>query len=73
MVFQKYNLFPKTIWRNVVFSLRVSGRNNKALLMRLGSVVCGVRFWDEVKDRLHECPWRLAVDAAPVHCASHSQ
>ena len=32
MVFQKYNPFPKSIYENVVFSLRVSGRNKKSLL-----------------------------------------
>ena len=29
MVFQKYNPFPKSIYENVVFSLRVAGRSNK--------------------------------------------
>ena len=55
MVFQKYNPFPKTIYENVVFSLRVSGRNNKALLDE--TVERSLRrsaLWDEVKDRLHE-------------------
>ncbi|MEG2249079.1 MAG: ATP-binding cassette domain-containing protein, partial [Akkermansia sp.] len=28
MVFQKYNPFPKSIYENVVFALRVAGRNN---------------------------------------------
>nr|MCU0749188.1 ATP-binding cassette domain-containing protein [Akkermansiaceae bacterium] len=31
MVFQKYNPFAKSIYENVVFSLRVAGRSNKAL------------------------------------------
>jgi len=55
MVFQKSNPFPKSIYENVVYGLRISGiRQRQALdeaaersLMRAG-------LWDEVKDRLHE-------------------
>jgi phosphate transport system ATP-binding protein len=55
MVFQKSNPFPKSIYENVVYSLRVSGRNRKSELDR---VVCeslqGAALWDEVKDRLND-------------------
>jgi len=55
MVFQKSNPFPKTIYENVVYSLRIAGRNSKS---ELDTVVekslRGAALWDEVKDRLHE-------------------
>jgi phosphate transport system ATP-binding protein len=54
MVFQKYNPFPKTIYENVVFSLRVAGRNNKAELDEtVERSLKKAALWDEVKDRLH--------------------
>jgi phosphate transport system ATP-binding protein len=55
MVFQKSNPFPKSIYENVAYGLRVAGVNSKA---RLDEVVerslRGGALWDEVKDRLHE-------------------
>jgi phosphate transport system ATP-binding protein len=55
MVFQKSNPFPKSIYENVVYGLRIQGESNKA---RLDEVVekslRGAALWDEVKDRLHE-------------------
>ena len=55
MVFQKYNPFAKSIYENVVFSLRVAGRNRKRELDEV--VERSLRasaLWDEVKDRLAE-------------------
>jgi len=54
MVFQKSNPFPMSIYENVVYSLRIDGERNKAVL----NEVCerslrGAALWDEVKDRLH--------------------
>ena len=55
MVFQKYNPFPKSIYENVVFSLRVAGRSNKAELdQTVESSLKKAALWEEVKDRLHE-------------------
>ncbi|MCS6244920.1 MAG: phosphate ABC transporter ATP-binding protein [Opitutus sp.] len=55
MVFQKSNPFPKSIYENVIYGLRIQGETNKA---RLDEVVekslRGAALWDEVKDRLHE-------------------
>jgi phosphate transport system ATP-binding protein len=53
MVFQKSNPFPKSIFDNVVYSLRISGVRNKAILRE----VCerslrDAALWDEVKDNL---------------------
>jgi len=55
MVFQKSNPFPKSIYENVIYSLRIAGQNNKAHLDEV--VERSLRasaLWDEVKDRLHE-------------------
>lgn len=55
MVFQKSNPFPKSIYENITYGLRLQGVKNKA---RLDEVVekslRGAALWDEVKDRLHE-------------------
>lgn len=61
MVFQKYNPFPKTIYENVVFSLRVAGRNHKAELDEVAErSLRGAALWDEVKDKLHESAYGLS-------------
>jgi phosphate transport system ATP-binding protein len=55
MVFQKSNPFPKSIYENVIYSLRVSGRNKKSELDEVvEQSLKGAALWDEVKDRLHE-------------------
>jgi len=55
MVFQKSNPFPKSIYDNITYGLRIQGERNKT---RLDEVVekslRGAALWDEVKDRLHE-------------------
>ena len=61
MVFQKYNPFAKSIYENVVFSLRVAGRNNKAELNEVVErALIGAGLWDEVKDRLHDSAYGLS-------------
>lgn len=55
MVFQKSNPFPKSIYENVVYGLRISGTNNKSLLDEaVERSLRGAALWDEVKDRLHD-------------------
>ena len=55
MVFQKSNPFPKSIFENVAYGLRVAGLNDKTLLLeRAIRSLQGAALWDEVKDRLHE-------------------
>ncbi|HSE42149.1 MAG TPA: phosphate ABC transporter ATP-binding protein PstB [Acidobacteriota bacterium] len=55
MVFQKSNPFPKSIYENVVYSLRVAGQKNKSALDEIvEKSLKGAALWDEVKDRLHE-------------------
>ena len=55
MVFQKPNPFPKTIYENVAYGLRLQGVKNRRLLDEVvEKSLRGAALWDEVKDRLHE-------------------
>jgi phosphate transport system ATP-binding protein len=55
MVFQKSNPFPKSIFENVAYGLRVAGTNDrKVLAERVERSLRNAAIWDEVKDRLHE-------------------
>lgn len=55
MVFQKSNPFPKSIYENVVYSLRVSGQKNKAVLDEVvEKSLRAAALWDEAKDRLQD-------------------
>ena len=61
MVFQKSNPFPKSIYENVVYPLRVAGQNRKAVLDEtVERSLQGAALWDEVKDRLHESALSLS-------------
>src|SRR5579871_4957799 len=54
MVFQRPNPFPKTIFENVAYGLRVQGNNNARELAEIVErSLRGAAIWDEVKDRLH--------------------
>lgn len=55
MVFQKPNPFPKTIFENVAYGLRIQGINNKRILEETVEwALRSAALWDETKDRLHE-------------------
>jgi phosphate transport system ATP-binding protein len=55
MVFQKSNPFPKSIYENVVYGLRIAGIADKATLDEACErSLKGAALWDEVKDRLGE-------------------
>jgi len=55
MVFQKSNPFPKSIYENVIYGLRIAGQNSKALLDEtVERSLKGAALWDEVKDRLNQ-------------------
>jgi phosphate transport system ATP-binding protein len=55
MVFQKSNPFPKTIFENVAYGLRVGGMKDKVeIATRVEKSLKGAALWDEVKDRLDE-------------------
>ncbi|WP_105187915.1 phosphate ABC transporter ATP-binding protein PstB [Pseudoalteromonas sp. T1lg48] len=61
MVFQRPNPFPKSIYENVVYGLRLQGIKDKR---KLDEVVerslRGAALWDEVKDRLHDSAFGLS-------------
>ncbi|HJT16480.1 MAG TPA: phosphate ABC transporter ATP-binding protein PstB [Thermoanaerobaculia bacterium] len=61
MVFQKSNPFPKTIFENVAYGLRIGGTRNKC---ELGDIVeqslIRTALWEEVKDRLHSSALALS-------------
>ncbi|VXB09852.1 high-affinity phosphate transport protein (ABC superfamily, atp_bind) [Pseudomonas sp. 8AS] len=55
MVFQKPNPFPKSIYENVVYGLRIQGVNQKRVLDETVEwALKSAALWDEVKDRLHD-------------------
>lgn len=61
MVFQKPNPFPKSIYENVAYGLRVNGINNKKILDE--SVEKSLQqsaLWDEVKDKLKKSAFELS-------------
>jgi phosphate transport system ATP-binding protein len=54
MVFQKSNPFPKSIYENIAYGLRLHGLKDKAKLDEVvEKSLRGAALWDEVKDRLH--------------------
>jgi len=55
MVFQKSNPFPRSIYENVAYGLRLRGERNKTLLdQAVEEALQASALWDEVKDRLQE-------------------
>lgn len=61
MVFQKPNPFPKTIYENVAYGLRLQGINQRRILDEVVErALRGAALWDEVKDRLNESAMGLS-------------
>jgi len=60
MVFQKPNAFPKSVFENVAFGLRLRGLNGKDLSQRVEKALRSAALWDEVKDRLRESAYTLS-------------
>lgn len=55
MVFQKPNPFPKSIYENVAYGLRLQGINSRRILDEVvEKSLKGAALWNEVKDRLHD-------------------
>lgn len=55
MVFQKPNPFPKSIYENVAYGLRLQGlRDRRRMDEAVERSLRGAALWDEVKDRLHD-------------------
>ncbi|WP_420917208.1 phosphate ABC transporter ATP-binding protein PstB [Dictyobacter halimunensis] len=53
MVFQRPNPFPKSIFDNVAYGLRVQGKSQKVIKEQVEASLRGAALWDEVKDRLN--------------------
>jgi phosphate transport system ATP-binding protein len=62
MVFQKSNPFPKSIFENVAYGLRINGlvRSRGEMQQRVEESLRGAALWDEVKDRLQESALALS-------------
>lgn len=61
MVFQKSNPFPKTIFENVAYGLRISGGYTKAQITeRVEESLKGAALWEEVNDRLNDSALALS-------------
>ena len=61
MVFQKPNPFPKTIFENVAYGLRVNGISDKAFIrQRVEESLKGAALWEEVKDKLKKSAFELS-------------
>ncbi|MEO6696838.1 MAG: ATP-binding cassette domain-containing protein, partial [Gammaproteobacteria bacterium] len=61
MVFQKPNPFPKSIYENVAYGLRVRGVGKRSLLDdKVEEALKSAALWDEVKDRLHHLAFNLS-------------
>jgi phosphate transport system ATP-binding protein len=62
MVFQKSNPFPKSIFENVAYGIRINGmaRDRSDMGRRVEESLKHAALWDEVKDRLHESALALS-------------
>jgi phosphate transport system ATP-binding protein len=61
MVFQKPNPFPKSIYDNIAYGLRINGmRDKKAVEATVEKSLRGAALWEEVKDRLDENAFALS-------------
>jgi phosphate transport system ATP-binding protein len=55
MVFQKPNPFPKSIYENVAYGIRIMGKKSRRELDEVvEKALRGAALWDEVKDRIHD-------------------
>jgi len=61
MVFQKPNPFPKSIFENVAYGLRVNGVNDKNYIaQRVEESLVSAALWNEVKDKLNKSAFELS-------------
>lgn len=61
MVFQKPNPFPKSIFENVAYGLRVNGISDKTFIEeRVTETIKAAALWDEVKDKLNKSAFALS-------------
>ncbi|MCL2041479.1 MAG: phosphate ABC transporter ATP-binding protein PstB [Bacteroidales bacterium] len=61
MVFQKPNPFPKSIFENVAYGMRVNGMNNKKIIAeKVEQALKHAALWDEVKDKLKKSAFAIS-------------
>jgi phosphate transport system ATP-binding protein len=73
MVFQKPNPFPKSIFDNIAYGLRINGLRDKRKLEEIvEKSLRGAALWDEVKDRLEENAFALSGGQQQRLCIARS-
>jgi phosphate transport system ATP-binding protein len=73
MVFQQSNPFPKSIYENIVYGLRISGVNDKATLDEAVELsLKNAAIWNEVKDRLNDSALGLSGGQAQRICIARA-
>jgi len=73
MVFQQSNPFPKSIYENIVYGLRIAGVNDKATLDEaVERSLKSAAIWKEVKDRLNESALGLSGGQAQRICIARA-
>ena len=61
MVFQKSNPFPKSVFENVAYGLRINGvKDQRVIAQKVEKSLKDAAIWDEVKDRLSDSPFSLS-------------
>jgi phosphate transport system ATP-binding protein len=73
MVFQQSNPFPKSIYENIVYGLRIAGVSDKAVLDEaVEHSLKNAAIWDEVKDRLNDSALGLSGGQAQRICIARA-
>lgn len=73
MVFQQSNPFPKSIYENIVYGLRIAGVNDKAVLDEtVERSLKNAAIWNEVKDRLNDSALGLSGGQAQRICIARA-
>ena len=73
MVFQRSNLFPKSIYENLIFAPKINGLKDKQKLDEIVESTCtSVAIWDEVKDRLNENALNLSAGQQQRLCIARA-
>jgi phosphate transport system ATP-binding protein len=73
MVFQKPNPFPKSIFDNIAYGLRINGlRDRRKLEETVERSLRGAALWEEVKDRLNENAFALSGGQQQRLCIARS-
>jgi phosphate transport system ATP-binding protein len=73
MVFQKPNPFPKSIFENIAYGLRLRGvKKRQPLAEQVEAALRDAALWDEVKDRLHKPAFALSGGQQQRLCIARS-